>query len=256
MKSKLVRCFFVVLSVLIYASSLSAHEFILKPVKTKVKADTILPFSIMSSHVFMISEETEPIEHVKVTLIGPNKITGVPIVTNDTLMTLDGAAKIKTDGNYLLSGHREGVIWCNTTQGWKQGSKKGLSGVVSSGKYEKFCKVLLSGPKPNDIYKKVLGDTLEIVPLTNPEAVQPGEEIAVQVLFKGKPVSTEIKATYDGFSDRPNTYAYVTEANEKGVAYVNIDHEGLWMIRAEYKDKAMTEDYDTHVLRTLFIFEI
>jgi uncharacterized GH25 family protein len=60
----------------------------------------------------------------------------------------------------------------------------------------------------------------------------------------------------DGFSNRPNTYAYFTETDETGVAHVKIDHPGLWMVRVENKLDKPTEDYDTQVLRAVLVFNV
>ena len=114
-----------------------AHEFIVKPVTMTPSTGQVLPFSVVSAHVFMISEEMEPAEHVAVSFMKGNKAESVSIVKNPTLMTLDGSVTPETQGSYFLLGHRKGVIWTNTSQGWKQASKKGLKNVISSGKYEK-----------------------------------------------------------------------------------------------------------------------
>jgi uncharacterized GH25 family protein len=52
----------------------------------------------------------------------------------------------------------------------------------------------------DDGLSSVIGDTLEIVPVTNPATVEPGDEMTVRVLFKGQPLATTVYAIYDGFS--------------------------------------------------------
>jgi uncharacterized GH25 family protein len=73
----------------------------------------------------------------------------------------------------------------------------------------------------------VVGDALEVVPLTNPATVKPGNELTVKVLFKGQPLTTNVYATYDGFSKEANTYAYYAEGHKDGTAKVKITQPGL-----------------------------
>jgi uncharacterized GH25 family protein len=241
---------------LVLSGTAFSHEFILKPVQMNPSPDQRVPFSVVSAHVFMVSEEMEPVDQVSVRLHSEGKPGEIALSENPTRMTLDGAAKIPGEGTHILAGHRKGMIWTQTTQGWKQAGKKGLTGVISSGLYEKFCKTLMTAGTPDDGYKTVLGQTLEIVPVENPAELRTGDETAFRILYDGKPISTEVLATYDGFSNRPGTYAYFTESNAEGMAHVQIDHPGTWMVRAEHKMDDPTEDYDTHVLRSVLVFDV
>jgi hypothetical protein len=49
----------------------------------------------------------------------------------------------------------------------------------------------------------------------------------VKVLYKGQPLTTNVYATYDGFSKEENTCAYYTEGHDDGTAKVKITHPGL-----------------------------
>lgn len=233
-----------------------AHEFIVKPVQMQVSVGQKVPFSVISAHVFMVSEEMEPLDQVDLSLVKANEIQKLTLKPNDMLLTHDGIADLKQEGTHILAGHRKGMIWTHTTQGWQQASKKGLQGVLSSGKYEKFCKTLVVAGQSDEGYKKILGHQLEIVPLGDPKQAVIGKDLRFQILFDGKPLSTEVHATYDGFTDAPNTYAYFTEADENGVARVKITHPGTWMVRVQHKLTEPTEDYDQHVLRSVLVFGV
>lgn len=233
-----------------------AHEFILKPVLLNASTGQPLPFSVLSAHVYMVSEEVEPVEQVEASLIRGDAVSEIPLEPNDILLTLDGRANIEQEGTSILCGHRKGMIWTKTTQGWKQASKKGLSGVISSGKYEKFCKTLITAGQADDGFKRVVGHRLEIVPVDNPGAARVGDELSFQVLFDGKPLAAEVRATYDGFTTNPNTYAYVTETEENGVARVKLTHPGAWMVRVQHTIDDSTPDYDKCVLRAVLVFGV
>jgi uncharacterized GH25 family protein len=241
---------------LVFSPLAMAHEFIIKPVSMAPEPGEKLPFSVISAHVFMVSEEMEPLDQVDVSLIRGETKTNVDLVKNPTLMTLDGIVNLEDQGTYILCGHRKGMLWSQTTQGWKQAGKKGLSGVISSGKYEKFCKVLVNAGQSDEGYRQVIGHDLEIIPMGNPADVKVGDEASFKILFKGAPLSTKVYATYDGFSRHPNTYAYFTETDENGVGIVKIHHAGRWMVRVENKIETKTEDYDTHALRAVLVFDI
>lgn len=239
------------------AGAVQAHEFLIKPVTLHAEKGAVIPLSIVSAHVFMISEEMEPLEQVETNVVLAGKKTAVSLSPNDALMTLDGQIKPQAEGTAIIAGHRKGMIWTNTTKGWKQQSKKGLKGVIKSGKYEKFCKTLVTVGHADQSYKTSLGQRLEIIPQSDPSLVRPGDELVVQVLFDGKPVSVEsVMATYDGFSDAPNSYAYFTEPYGQGLARVKISTPGVWMIRTQHVLNKQTEDYDSHVIRSVMIFEV
>jgi uncharacterized GH25 family protein len=247
---------FLVLMVCIIASSACACEFIIKPDRFTPESDSKIPFSVMTAHVFMVSDKIEAAEHVTVSLIQGKDKTLLKLQPNNTLLTLDGVAELKKNGSAIIAGHRKGMVWTETAQGWKQASKKGLSGVISSGKYEKFGKTLINTTKDDDGYSKVIGDKLEIVPLSNPALVAPGDYMDFKILFDGKPLSTEIYATYHGFTKNPNTYAYFTKSNDEGIAKVKITHPGTWMVRVPKKVDRVTKDYDVHVMRAILVFEV
>ena len=233
-----------------------AHEFIVKPVQLAAPVGHKLPLSIVSAHVFMISEEMEPIEQVDLALVKGDTREKMSLAPNDMLLTLDGVAELKQEGTYVLAGHRKGILWTHTTKGWQQAGKKGLQGVISSGKYEKFCKTIVVAGKADDGYRKVVGDRLEIVPLDDPQKAAVGQDLSVKILFDGKPLPTEVYATYDGFSMVPNTYAYYTETDENGRARIRLTHDGSWMVRVQHKMDEATDDYDQYVLRAVLVFGV
>lgn len=246
-----------VCSLVLWGSGAGAHEFIVKPDAMGVRPGEEISFSVISAHVFMVSEEMEPKDKVTVNLVNGEAATPVTLQPNPGRMTLDGIAKCRNSGYSILSGHRLGMVWTKTTKGWKQGPKKDLEGVVSeSKKYEKFCKALIRAGKADQGYGRVLGHGLEIVPMEDPGACRVNTEMAVKILCQGNPLSAEVRATYDRFSSHPNSYAYVTQSDEQGIAQVKITHAGTWMVRVETRLKQPAEDYDVHVMRAVLVFEV
>ena len=62
-----------------------------------------------------------------------------------------------------------------------------------------------------------------------------GGYMPVQVLFKGKPFSGNLFATYAGFSTEKSTFAYATRTDKKGRAKIRILTPGVWMIKAGHE---------------------
>lgn len=52
--------------------------------------------------------------------------------------------------------------------------------------------------------------------------MRPGQEVTVQVLYNGKPLTVPVYATYDSLSGEENAYAYYTEGRPDGTASVKI----------------------------------
>lgn len=94
------------------------------------------------------------------------------------------------------------------------------------------AKTLLMATKPGgNHYSEKTDQELEVILLQNPYKMHYGEDIAAQVLFKGKPaakVRTEVYTkTLNG---SVFTSDYVTD--EDGKIYIKLNRAGEWMIRA------------------------
>lgn len=57
--------------------------------------------------------------------------------------------------------------------------------------------VQVGAPGNSDLYKRVLGQPIEIVLLQNPHALDPGEALNVQVLFEGKTLPDKLIKAYN-----------------------------------------------------------
>ena len=232
-----------------------AHEFIVKPGATQAAAGAPVPFSILSAHVFMTGEELEGIEDVSVAILADGKRQPLPFTVGQAAFTYAGQATAPSAGTFMLVGSRLPQIWSATPEGMKRGAPAQLPGALRPTKYEKFAKTLVN-LSPNDPgFAARSGDRLEIVPITNPGAFAAGQDLRVQVLFDGQPLSTRVYATYDGFTDNPNTYAYVTETADDGTARVRLTKPGLWMVRVEQRAAVRAADHEQYVGRAVLVFE-
>ena len=241
---------------LLLASALPAyaHEFLVVPQYWNTyTAGQELPISLGASHVFMKSEELEDAASVQASYLGKQ----VPLKADEAFKSYTGVVTLKGGGAAVIRGHRLGEIWSKTPKGILKGDRAALPGVIWSRKYEKFSKTLLAVDGKTEGWNTVVGDDLEIVPLNNPLALKPGDILKVRILHKGKPVSPEaVTATYDGFTDLPNTYACFTEPYGEGEAALPISAPGLWMVRVQYAVNEKGGNYEQHVMRATLVFPV
>ena len=223
------------------ATLASAHEFIVKPDKTQAAKGESVGVQAQAAHVFMISEEAEPVETVVIELIQGNAKEPVKLAEDAKAKALVGKAALPADGPAMIVGHRLPQTWSDTTEGVLEGGRKDLEAkgkkVLKVGKYEKFAKTMLNPAANDGLYKKVLGHDLEIVLLTNPADIKAGDDIKAEVLLNGKPVKAPLGLTYDGYSAEQDAYMAKAETGADGMASFKVTKPGLWMLRTEVTEK-------------------
>ncbi len=111
-----------------------------------------------------------------------------------------------------------------------QRAKRGESDKSAKEIYSRCAKaVVAAGPAKEGAHDRVLGYTLEIVPLKNPYALQPGEELAVRLIFEGKFLpGAKIVAMNKTDAKNPLT---ATTADD-GTARFKLTKPGMWMIKS------------------------
>ena len=240
---------------LLFATPALAHEFIVKPAKTMVKAGEKLPFAVVSSHVFMISEELEDAPDVKVQALDASGAKELPLAADQKTFTYDGQATFSKPGYAMLVGHRLPQVWSKTPDGMQKGGKEAYPNAPFANMYEKFCKTLVLVDKADDSWKRPAGHKLEIMPLSDPAGYKAGQEAAFQIVYDGQPLSTEVFATSDGYTKAENSYGWYTETSDKGVAQVKFSQKGLWMVRVQHKVPGK-DGIKEHVMRSVLVFGV
>jgi len=238
------------------ASPGAAHEIVIKPAKQAVAVGESVPFQIFSSHVFLKSEELEDPADVKASVFDGGQTKAIEVKANEKTLTYDGAAAFAKPGAGLLLVHRLPQVWSLTPEGTQKGSKKDLPGATKSTLYEKFAKTIVPVGGSTAGFDTVVGQRLELVPLTDPTKVTVGQDIDIKVLLDGKPTPATVVATYDGFTNTPNSFAYYTETNDAGVAKIRITHPGFWLVRTEIKQPAANGAADQEGLRSVLAFPV
>ena len=96
-------------------------------------------------------------------------------------------------------------------------------------RYSRCLKAIVQvGDKRDDGVLRPVGQELEIVPLTHPYSLRPGGILAVQVLFRGKPLSGRAVT----FARRLHSHVATTvvRTDNSGQASVPIDQTGDWLV--------------------------
>ncbi|KHK01984.1 DUF4198 domain-containing protein [Desulfovibrio sp. TomC] len=232
----------------------TAHETVIKPGAASTVPGKAVPFGVHSAHVFIESEELETPADVQAFVFVDGKAVPVSLAADQKALTFTGEATFAKPGTGIILVNRLPQVWSLTPEGMKKGTKKELPGATRSNLYEKFAKALVAVGDQTAGFDTVVGQRLELVPLTDPATVAVGQDLAVKVLYDGQPTPATVLATYDGFTKNPNTYAYYTETDDTGAAKVRITHPGLWLVRTEMKGAPADGAVDQEVLRSTLTF--
>jgi hypothetical protein len=120
-----------------------------------------------------------------------DKSSPVDLKENHSLGTLDGVVNVNRKGTAVLVGHIQEPIETVKAEGSNRSLKI---------KREKFAKGLIGVSGMTTVTKKLLGQKPEILPESNVMKTRVGEEMTFKILLDGKPLKSQVYATYDGFS--------------------------------------------------------
>ncbi|MBN1843678.1 MAG: DUF4198 domain-containing protein [Deltaproteobacteria bacterium] len=155
---------------------------------------------------------------------------------------------VKQKGVYPIFAQINSGVYTKTTDGYKRQNKKGLDNALKCVSYDMRAKTVICAGGQRQGVSQEADDLLEIVLLENPGRLKEGDLLPVKVLFQGKPLSREyLYATYVGFSDQSETYAFSTMTNKDGEAKIKLVKKGAWLAKVPYKlpypDLAECDEY-------------
>ncbi|MGA1869699.1 MAG: DUF4198 domain-containing protein [bacterium] len=166
--------------------------------------------------------------------------------------------KVDKEGTYLVTAELKSGYHTKTTTGYTSKSKKDSKDVIYSSWSEKFAKAIFAGGSTgSDSFKKQVGHSIEIIPLSDPGMLHEGDMLPVKILFKGKPLSKVfVYGTYVGFSTE-RAFAYTVMADNNGIAKIKMIKSGIWQIMAMHSHSApdLTE-CDEYKYVTFLTFEV
>ncbi|MFT5138914.1 MAG: hypothetical protein ACI9CB_000543 [Rhodothermales bacterium] len=130
-------------------------------------------------------------------------------------------------------------------------------------RYTKHAKGIFQVGKPlTDDYKHSLGYKVEIFVEQNPGTVNVGDDMTLQVLYEGKPLSNQ--SVYVSYASRevpenadiPDLSAYTLRTDENGRATFKITQKDKWYIQLIHMQKIEDEDADYESNWSTITFEI
>lgn len=222
----------ILIVLLTVASPVQAHFLWLNSGKGPARVGQPLPITIGWGHCFPVSEKCDPARLLEPKALSP---IGEPV----RLIKKSPLAYALTPtrpGTYLVLAAYEPGFLTKTTQGYKHQDKKGLKEVLFCFRYDLRAKALVT-VEGGAGYDQRAGDVLEITPLVDVSRLKTGDTLPVKVWFRGKPLpGAEIEATYAGFSQQPNQFAFHGRTDAQGVAKVKLLGPGVQLIAVTHKE--------------------
>ncbi|MDR2483806.1 MAG: DUF4198 domain-containing protein [Treponema sp.] len=219
-----------------------AHEFFVIPQEARnYKAGEAIPLDVLSTHYFMAGEEIEtPASVNDVYVLQSGLKTSLSLTPNQRRLLYETSYTLKDNTPAVLVGNRAGAYYCIFTDGTHAEGKRSevtkanpQKTIARSHFYAKFSKTYLNPDIKDTAYKNPLGQTLEIVPLSNPAEITKGKNAEFQVLYKGQPLgNAEVSATYNGYDQKnQNSYALTGKTKQSGRVRFKINQSGVWLVR-------------------------
>ncbi len=103
-------------------------------------------------------------------------------------------------------------------------------------RYSRYLKALVQVGKGDDVWKRAVGQRLEIVPLLDPFSVKKGGKLPVRILFDGKPLAGAKVFAHRRAGGKTATQSGVTSA--KGEVTFELDGTGTWLVRLVHLRRA------------------
>ncbi len=203
------------------------------------KGDTVT-ISIGWGHSFphSIQAQEAVLESIKVFMISPTgKKTALPFEVKDG-KPLPIKFRVKDNGVYVVVAIAKN-FGAKTTEGWFYKTREELKGKEIL--YAKWiCNTAMAlisvGGKQELPEISIPESNFYFVPLANPSLLKEGDLFKVKLLFKGKPLRNWVYATYAGFSDLKETFAWATRTDKEGIAQIKIlKRKGPWLVKSEYQ---------------------
>lgn len=163
-----------------------------------------------------------------------------------------------TPGTYLVVAEKKKGFVSKTVDGYKYKSKKELEDVIASYWSEGNAKAVINVQSPaGEAFKKTPDCRYQVVLDNDPGGLKKGEYLEAQVMYDGKPHNTTVFATYEGFAEESDTFAYTTPVKGEKPARIRILQPGKWLVKVQDKfPYENTEDADQYSFTSSLTFEV
>jgi uncharacterized GH25 family protein len=234
---------------------------VLRPSRMTAPKGESLLIELHNTHRFIVAEEVDDVDFLTAGVFRNGAWEEAEVRGNEAELRNDFDVTIEDDGAILVVVNRYVIPWSVTNEGGMRGARSELEArylrVLRSSKSDKFAKAIVNATKDDENFAVVVGQELEIVPITNPADAVVGEFFDVRILYNGEPVPFPVWATYEGFVlELDDTYAYYTIADTGGLARIKITAPGPWFVRTETDEDGVEGEYDSRNLASVLTFEV
>ncbi len=137
----------------------------------------------------------------------------------------------------MVTGQYDNGYWVGISEDtYYNTSKLYLPEGKHSGEFFKFGKGL--SPAVGNDYKRHVGQRLEIVPQSDPFSAKPGDKLAVQILWRGKPLPGAKVEIGDGKTKMREEDIPRYKSNAEEIAELPISEAGLHIIAIDYETES------------------
>ena len=141
--------------------------------------------------------------------------------------------KLENSGTYLVVVEKKSGFVTKTTQGYKYQSKDNFNNAIKGYWSEGNAKAIVTVKKAGgDAFKSRINQRFEVIPFKNPGQLKEQDYLPVRLLLDGKPHKSYVYATYEGFSEDKDTFAYTTRIDKEGNAKIRLLKNKTWLIKA------------------------
>jgi uncharacterized GH25 family protein len=230
------------LAMLIYAF---AHEYILVAYKFRVKKGDDLEVHLFVADGFNVQLE-RPFQKMitrKFELLTVDSTIDLTKQENGSLPVI--YRKVNFDGGGLVHMERDYAYITLPTDKFldylEEDHIDGIAGKADRKKlyqkerYSRCIKALVQsgGAYRDSLYKKITGQSFEIVLLQNPYRLHKGDTITARILFQGKPLAGKIITARNRTGDKA-TITLTSRTDADGICSFPLSREGDWFLHATY----------------------
>lgn len=177
-----------------------------------------------------LREDQQPIAIAQPEHIRP----GTSVITLDTA-PIDILLAAEKFQHYLYEERLMDILALRATRGQEE--------MPGRERYSRSLKAIVQiGDRLDEIALRPIGQDLEILPLAHPYSLKPSSQLAVRILFRGKPLPGRAVTFANRF--RSNVATRIVRSDEKGEAAVPLERTGEWLIALVHMESSADPDAD------------
>lgn len=127
------------------------------------------------------------------------------------------------------------------------------------GGYFQHSKSYITLHEMSDNWKKPLGHSLEIIPLSHPNHLYVRDSLPMQVLYQGKALAgAKLHAVYQGYRAKQHGKKPITtKTDEQGKAVISFDKASRWLITVKHSEATANQiKADSHEHQASLMLEV